>query len=70
MSFDSGFQLSLELAQLFPIRAGIETAADRLLQYARDLRKSGSDILVEKDLADIFGRANIVPSSRLALGIM
>ena len=30
-----------------------------MLQYARDLRKAGSDIVVEQDLADAFGRVRL-----------
>ena len=59
MALSTGFQLSLELAQVFPIREGIESAVGHILQYARDLRKSGSDILVEEDLAAVFGRGKI-----------
>lgn len=31
-----------------------------LINFARDLRKSGSDIVVEEDLAEVFGRGKIV----------
>ena len=60
MTFNAGFQLSLELTKAFPIRAVIESAGSTLLKYARDLRKSGSDIVVEADLAEVFGRGKIV----------
>ena len=59
MPFAAGVQLSLELAQVFPIREAVESAASRVLQYVRDLRKSGSDILVEEDFAAVFGRGKI-----------
>ena len=61
MALSAGFQLSLELAQTFPVREGIETAASYLLQYARELRKSGSDILAEEDLTAVLGRGVIAP---------
>ncbi|KAL8718401.1 MAG: hypothetical protein Q9225_004459 [Loekoesia sp. 1 TL-2023] len=60
MPFNAGFQLSLELAKAFPIRSIAESAGSKLLEYARDLRKSGSDIVVEADLAEVFGRGKIV----------
>ena len=59
MSF--GIQLSVELTRAFPIGALIENAGIQVLDYARDLRKSGSDIVVEADLVEVFGRGKIVP---------
>ena len=35
------------------------SAMKALVNFARDLQKSGSDIVVEEDLADIFGRGRI-----------
>jgi hypothetical protein len=59
MSFSSGFQLSLELTNVFGVaRQGVQLAKD-FVNLARDLRQSGSDILVEEDLAGIFGRGRI-----------
>ena len=52
-------QLSVELTNVF----GAVTAAlpwKKILDLGRDLRKSGSDILVEEDLANVFGRGKIV----------
>ncbi|KAI4250070.1 MAG: hypothetical protein L6R40_000242 [Gallowayella cf. fulva] len=60
MPFTTGFQLSLELAKAFPVRSITESAGTKLLKYARDLRRSGSDIVVEADLAEVFGRGKIV----------
>ncbi|KAL8786911.1 MAG: hypothetical protein Q9213_002542 [Squamulea squamosa] len=60
MPFTTGLQLSFELAKAFPIRSLTESAASKLLKYARDLRMSGSDIIVETDLAEVFGRGKIV----------
>jgi hypothetical protein len=51
-----GLQLSLELAQIVPIKDVIQSSAAGLWSLARNLRNSGSDISVERDLAEIFGR--------------
>lgn len=60
MPFTTGLQLSFELAKAFPVRSITESASSKLLKYARDLRNSGSDIVVEADLAEVFGRGKIV----------
>lgn len=52
-------QLSVELTNVF----GAVAAAlpwKKILDLGRDLRKSGSDIVVEEDLANVFGRGKIV----------
>ncbi|KAL9618985.1 MAG: hypothetical protein Q9160_006379 [Pyrenula sp. 1 TL-2023] len=53
-----GFQLALELSNLIP-KEPIAAAASKLMSFARDLRLSGSDIVVEEDLAEIFGRGRM-----------
>ena len=53
-----GFQIALELTNLVP-REVVTTGFTQLLDFARDLRKSGSNIVVEEDLAEIFGRGRI-----------
>lgn len=55
------FNLALELSNTFPNRTVVESAATQLLIFARELRKSGSDIVVEEDLATVFGRGRISP---------
>ncbi|MCJ1229757.1 hypothetical protein MMC12_006427, partial [Toensbergia leucococca] len=58
------FSLSLELANLahlFPVRAGIAYTTESIITWARELKRTGSDFLVEEDLAVVFGRARIVP---------
>lgn len=50
------FSLSLELTRLVPL--GI-AAGNTVMSLARSLQKSGSDIVVEEDLATIFGRCRI-----------
>lgn len=61
MSLSAQFSLALELSNIFPIRTVVESAAAQLLTFARELRKSGSDIVVEEDLAAVFGRGRIRP---------
>ena len=61
MSFGTQFSLALELSNVFPVRSAVELAAAQLLNFARDLRRSGSDIVVEEDLAAVFGRGRINP---------
>ena len=59
MPFDSQFSLSLELTKLIPFGPLANATGRGILQLARDLKKTGSDILVEEDLADVFGRNRI-----------
>jgi len=56
---NASFQLALELSSVFPIREGVLTAAQYILKLARELRKSGSDLVVEEDLAEVFGRGKV-----------
>lgn len=57
-----GLQIGVELTKLFGT-AVAKTAANNvyesILTLARNLRLSGSDLLVEVDLADVFGRGKI-----------
>jgi hypothetical protein len=55
----TGFQLALELSNVFPIHDAVRAVGHHILQLARDLRKSGSDLVVEADLAEVFGRGRI-----------
>jgi hypothetical protein len=58
--FQNQFSLSLELSRVIPQAAFVigktYTAAMRL---ARELQSSGSDIVIEEDLALLFGRCHI-----------
>ena len=54
-----GVQLSLELAKVFPVREVITEATRSAISFARSLKATGSDLIVEQDLADIFGRGRI-----------
>ena len=62
MSISRQFSLSLELAKILPIRSAITYSAESIVKLVRALRRSGSDFLVEEDLAAIFGRGKIEPS--------
>ena len=62
MSISRQFSLSLELAKILPIRSVIKYSAESILELVRALRRSGSDFLVEEDLAAIFGQGKIEPS--------
>lgn len=62
MSISRQFSLSLELAKILPIRSAISYSAETIVELFRALRRSGSDFLVEEDLAAIFGRGKIEPS--------
>ena len=59
------YQIQLNV-QLLDLSRLIQTGTNKLLQFARSVRKTGSDIIVEEDLADIFGRGRIVPAARNA----
>ena len=58
-SFANQFALSLEITRLLPISTITETTALAVYKLARGLRNSGSDIIVEQDLAEAFGRCRI-----------
>ena len=60
--FSTQFALSLELAKILPVRAAISYSAESLVNLVRKLKRSGSDFLVEEDLAAIFGRGKIEAS--------
>ena len=61
-----GFQLALDLSSIFPVRALADGTASKVMALARDLRKSGSDLVVEEDLAEVFGKGKISPLLRIA----
>lgn len=65
MPFDAQFSFTLELAKILPVRTAVTYTADTLIQLVRSLKASGSDFLIEEDLAAIFGRAIIVPALKL-----
>ena len=59
MPLPFGTQLSVELTNIGPVTQTLSAAARSVYETARALRKSGSDLLVEEDLAAIFGRGKI-----------
>ncbi|KAL8727605.1 MAG: hypothetical protein Q9181_005647 [Wetmoreana brouardii] len=60
MAFTSQFALTAELTRLLPqIGWAATKTGNAIMDYARDLRHSGSDIVVEEDLVNIFGRCKI-----------
>lgn len=62
MPFATQFALSLEATSLVPLAlTAANKAAGALMNLARDLQNSGSDIVVEEDLANAFGRSHIAP---------
>ena len=62
MPFATQFALSLEATSLVPLAlTAANKATEAIMSLARDLQNSGSDIVVEEDLASVFGRLRIVP---------
>lgn len=62
MPFATQFALSLEVTRLVPLAlTAANNAAQAVMNLARDLQNSGSDIVVEEDLANVFGRSRIAP---------
>jgi hypothetical protein len=61
MSSVVGFQIALELSNIFPLRDLARYTATQVLDFARKLRLSGSELVVEEDLAAVFGRGRISP---------
>lgn len=61
-SISSQFALSLEVTRLVPLAlAAGNSAAAAVMKLARDLQDSGSDLITEEDLAEVFGRSRIEP---------
>ena len=61
-SMSSQFALSLEVTRLVPLAlAATNSAAAAVMKLARDLQDSGSDLITEEDLAEVFGRSRIEP---------
>ena len=59
MPLSTQFNLSLELTKVLPVREALSSSAKSIISLVRALRRSGSDFLVEEDLAAIFGRGRI-----------
>ncbi|KAL8894945.1 MAG: hypothetical protein Q9207_008358 [Kuettlingeria erythrocarpa] len=62
MAFTNQFALTVELTRLLPpIGWAANKTVNAIMSRARELRHSGSDIVVEEDLAGVFGRCTISP---------
>jgi hypothetical protein len=61
MALNSQFSLSIELTKLLPLGPLLSSTGRGFLSLARDLQNSGSNIVVEADLANVFGRNRIEP---------
>ncbi|MCJ1424475.1 hypothetical protein MMC29_002363 [Sticta canariensis] len=59
MAFTNQFSLSLELTKLIPFGSVLSGASRGMLHLMRELKDSGSDIITEADLAEVFGRNRI-----------
>lgn len=59
MAFTNQFSLSLELTKLVPFGSLLSGASRGMLHLMRELKDSGSDIVTEADLAEVFGRNRI-----------
>jgi hypothetical protein len=53
------FALSLAVTRLVPVSTIAEAAAKAVFKLARNLRNSGSEMVLEQDLAEEFGRCRI-----------
>lgn len=62
MAFSNQFALSLEVTWLLPLASLANKATQALINSARALSNSGSDIVAENDLVEAFGRSQIAPS--------
>ena len=62
MASSFGLQFAFELTKVFPIKDAVQYTGNRILEFARALRKTNSDIVVEEDLAQLVGQLRIDPS--------
>ncbi|KAI9805250.1 MAG: hypothetical protein M1833_005703 [Piccolia ochrophora] len=59
MPFDSQFSLSLELTKVLPFGKLANFTGQKALEFVKELQRSGSDVFVEADLANVLGRHRI-----------
>ncbi|KAI4160140.1 MAG: hypothetical protein LQ342_005998 [Letrouitia transgressa] len=60
MAFANQFALTLELTRLVPpLKWATNKAGNAIMGHARNMRHSGSDIVVEEDLTKVFGMCRI-----------
>lgn len=57
--FSNQFALFLEISRLVPMKFVASKAYEKVMSLERDLQDSGSDIVIEEHLADIFGRNQV-----------
>ncbi|KAL8770746.1 MAG: hypothetical protein Q9209_003613 [Squamulea sp. 1 TL-2023] len=60
-AMNTQFSIGLELTRLVPLNLAASKAANLIMSLARDLQSSGSDIVIEEDLALMFGKSLIAP---------
>ena len=61
MPLASQFSLSLELSKVIPFGSALSAASRGILHLVRELQNSGSNIITEEDLAEVFGRNFVEP---------
>ena len=59
MPISSQFALSLEVTRVLPLGLLANKTYQKVMSLARNLQNSGSNIIIEEDLADVFGRSKI-----------
>ena len=59
MPFSNQFALSVEVTRLLPLSTLYDKGAQAIMTFGRQLKNSGSDIIVEDDLVHVFGRSKI-----------
>lgn len=59
MAFSTQFAVSYELSRLVPVAPIINLGSRALLELVRDFQSSGSNLVTEQDLAEVFGRSYI-----------
>ncbi|KAK6439897.1 hypothetical protein LTR95_003895 [Oleoguttula sp. CCFEE 5521] len=59
MPFSSQFSLSIETTKLIPVSRVVTATATEILNYARHVQNSGSDVVTEEDLTKLLGKVLI-----------
>lgn len=61
MAFSTQLAATYDITKLVPITPIVSVASRGLLELVRDFQSSGSDLVTEHDLAEVFGRNFITP---------
>jgi len=61
MAFSTQFAATYDITSLVPVAPIVSVASRGLLELVRDFQRSGSDLVTENDLAEVFGRNFISP---------